>query len=98
MRRSFHAAPIAIGTTSSLLPSVGIESTLAGCDRTLHSLARAAAVTTRSSAAGAGSLSSPADFAGTGAISHMDLAATLEDRERARATIDAAWKPASRDK
>ena len=40
-----HAAPIAIGTTSSLLPSVGIESTLAGCDSTLHSLASAAAVT-----------------------------------------------------
>ena len=44
-RRSFHAAPIAIGTTSSLLPSVGIVSTLAGCDSTLHSLASAAAVT-----------------------------------------------------
>ena len=34
-RRSFHAAPIAIGTTSSLLPSVGIVSTLAGCDEHL---------------------------------------------------------------
>ena len=36
---------MAIGTTSSLLPSVGIVSTLAGCDSTLHSLASAAAVT-----------------------------------------------------
>ena len=36
---------IAIGTTSSLLPSVGIVSTLAGCDSTLHSLASDAAVT-----------------------------------------------------
>ena len=43
--RSFHAAPIAIGTTSSLLPSVGMESTLAGWESTLHSLASAAAVT-----------------------------------------------------
>ena len=32
-------AAMAIGTTSSLLPSVGIVSTLAGCARTLHSLA-----------------------------------------------------------
>jgi len=38
-------APIDIGTTSSRLPSVGIVSTVAGCDRTLHSLASAAAVT-----------------------------------------------------
>src|SRR5437773_12426320 len=45
MRRSFHAAPIAMGTTSSLLPSVGIVSTLDGCDNTLHSLASDAAVT-----------------------------------------------------
>src|ERR1051326_5932189 len=44
-RRSFHAAPIDIGTTSSLLPSVGIVSTVAGCESTLHSLASAAAVT-----------------------------------------------------
>ena len=43
--RMFEAAVIAIGTTSSLLPSVGIVSTLAGCARTLHSLASAAAVT-----------------------------------------------------
>ncbi len=45
MRRTFHAAPIAIGTTSSLLPSVGMVSTLAGCASILHSLASAAAVT-----------------------------------------------------
>src|SRR5688572_23027989 len=44
-RRSFHAAPIAMGTTSSLFPSVGMVSTLAGCESTLHSLASAAAVT-----------------------------------------------------
>src|ERR1700687_1140555 len=44
-RRAFHAAPIAMGTTSSLLPSVGIVSTLAGWESTLHSLAKAAAVT-----------------------------------------------------
>jgi len=45
IRRTFHAAPIDMGTTSSLLPSVGIVSTVAGCDSTLHSLASAAAVT-----------------------------------------------------
>src|SRR5512138_756028 len=44
-RRSFQAAAIAIGTTSSLFPPVGIVSTLAGCDSTLHSLASEAAVT-----------------------------------------------------
>ena len=44
-RRSFHAAPIAIGTTSSLFPSVGMVSTLAGCESTLHSLASDAADT-----------------------------------------------------
>jgi hypothetical protein len=36
---------MAMGTTSSLLAPVGIESTLAGCASTLHSLASAAAVT-----------------------------------------------------
>ena len=43
IRRTFQAAPIAIGTTSSLPPSVGMVSTVAGCDSTLHSLAIAAA-------------------------------------------------------
>src|SRR6266851_2968231 len=42
-RRAFHAAPIDIGTTSSRLPSVGIVSTLAGCDKSLQVTAAALA-------------------------------------------------------
>ena len=42
---SFKAAPMPILTWSSLFPEVGMESTEAGWEKTLHSEVRAAAVT-----------------------------------------------------